>query len=317
MLTLGLSEVRLVYLAEGAANIVYRIQPIISDIGADSESDSTSYGPLTPPPTEIEPLYLNPALEGKLVRLRKNLITTVPVAESYSHFKNTIHPLFPEGTLVQSDLFQPLRDLLRECNADLREMERNGARPEKRHGLYLAEDEKHGCLITDMSWVFDDTFECYEFKPKWLVQSPSAPRGSRRCRTCALRAMKRASGEPSSQASFCPLDLMSTDKARVARAVTYILGPVEDKNRSKEQADKLPSRMTDFLYKNSLLKLLKQIQLDLDPVGVLEADVTSPDFLTAMTLRDCSLFLKVRLPLATKYKSRLRVNDRSRRMTMA
>lgn len=296
MLRLGLSDVRLQHLAEGAANVVYRIQSAIPDVGAESDSESDRFGPLTPPPTETEPLYLNPALEGKLVRLRKSLSTTVPVEESHVHYETVISPLFPEESLVQAVLFQPSRDLLRECNADLRKMEKEGKRPEKRHGLYLAEDEKHGCLITDMSWIFDDSFECYEFKPKWLVQSPSAPAGSRRCRTCAQRAMKKANGEISNLASFCALDLVSTDKARVAKIVPHVLGSLEDSKFSREQMRTLPRQVADFLYENPLLHRLRDLQLDLDPVGVLKADFASSKFLAAMTLRDCSLFLKVDFP---------------------
>lgn len=299
MLTLGLSDVQLVYLAEGAANTVYRIQAAKPEIGADSDFESTTYGSLTPPPTEMEPLYLDPSLEGKLVRLRKNLSTTVPVAESYSHYKNIICPLFLEETLVQADIFQPTRDLLRECNADLREMEKADTRPPKRHGLYLAEDEKHGCLITDMSWIFDDSYNCFEFKPKWLIQSPSAPSGSRRCRTCALQAMKSTGEDVAKKASFCPLDLVSDDRDKVANVVPHVLGPrsEEDSNDGKEQAENLRTRVVEFLYNNPLLHRLKQVQLDLDPVGVLKADLKSQNFLAAMTLRDCSLFLKVSMPL--------------------
>lgn len=304
---LGLSDVRLAYLAEGAANIVYRIESPEPDpsIGAEPYPESTTYGPLTPPPTEIEPLYLDPALEGQLVRLRKNLSTTVPIAESHAHFENIIRPLFSEENLVQAVLFHPLRELLRECNADLRKMEKDGRRHKKRCGVYLDEDEEHGCLVTDMSWIFDDSFGCFEFKPKWLLQSPSAPAGSRRCRTCALRAMKRSTGDISNKASFCPLDLVSMDRVRVANAVPHILGPdpKKDSNLSSEQMNTLPSRLADILYKNTLLHRLRELQLDLDPFGVLEADSTSPKFLAAMTLRDCSLFLKVSRPLATEIKA--------------
>ena len=283
--TIGMDDgVQLVYLGEGAANVVYRILPLDPSISSDLNFES--YGPNTPPPTEIEPLHVDPNLEGRLVRLRKRTSSTTPVADSQNHFENSIKPLFPFENLVQQVLFRPSKGLLRDCNVRLREMEKKGARPAKRHGVYLAEDEMYGMLVTDMSRN-DDSCRFFEFKPKWLVQSPSAPQKSIRCRTCALRAMKKGA-----RPSFCPLDLM--DKDRITPAVCCIMGL--DPRRRKEYSDlekETLVRIRDFLLKDPLLRRLKQLQTSKDPNGVLEANVISPDFLAAMTLRDCTLYLKV------------------------
>ena len=293
MLELGSSDVRLVYLAEGAANIVYRIEPAFSTPNEGLESETTQYGSMTPPPSEVEALDLYPVVGGKLIRLRKNLSTTVSVAESHAHYETFIKPFFSSESLVQASLFEPTSSLLRKCNGNLREMERDGRRLDKRHGVYVAEDEKHGCLITDMSWIFDNSFRCYEFKPKWLVQSPSAPAGSKRCRTCALRAMKQATDGILDKGSFCPLDLVSNDRTKVTRTVPFILGSGESNHATTDQMRELSRQIVDFLWKNRLLHRLRDVQSDLDPVGVLKADLTSTKFLAAMTLRDCSLYLKV------------------------
>lgn len=293
------SGVRLSFLAEGAANIVYR--PIPPPATPSTEADATPDQvngalPATPPPTEISSVRLDPRLEGKLIRLRKNLSTTVPVTESWDHFRNVVSPLFSENQLVSQTLFQISRDVVRECNAELQCMEKDGRRSQSRHGLYLAEDEKYGTLIDDMT--SDDSSMTIEFKPKWLAQSPSAPAKSKRCRTCALRAMKQAKagrreireGEAMKR-GFCPLSLVSGDRMTVATVVEQLMDSwiYSDLDRMR-----IGDKLISWVERSSLLQRLKELQEELDPVGVLEADLQSPDFLTAMTLRDCTLFLKVR-----------------------
>lgn len=304
ILTLSLSDVRLGYLAEGAANIVYRVSAPDSDpsTAADLHFETSGYDSDTPQPSEIPPLQIDPSLAGKLVRLRKDLPSTVPMADSQRHFEKMIQPLFPNESTVEATLFHPSPDLLKDCNAQLRRMEKDGSRPSKRHGVYLVEDEKHGCLITDMSCPIDGSFLCFEFKPKWLVQSPSAPAGSRRCRTCALRAMKRANKSETpemSKAAFCPLNLVSIDKAKLAIFVDHILGLDPERNRIQDDG---PTKIKQgwlmkFLYKNPLLDRLRELQMESDPDGVFKADLLSPRFLAAMTLRDCTMYLKVGGPV--------------------
>ena len=285
IVTIGLHDkVQLVYLGEGAANVVYRILPL--DPSIPSDLNFGSYGPNTPLPTEIEPLYVDPNFEGRLVRLRKRTSSATPVIDSQEHFENSIKPLFPCDNLVQQVLFRPSKDLLRDCNVRLREMERTGARPTKRHGVYLAEDEMYGMLVTDMSRN-DDSFRFFEFKPKWLAQSPSAPPESKRCRTCALRAMKKGT-----RPSFCPLDLLEKDGINIAVCRIMGLDPRRRKEYSEPEKEML-GRIRDFLLKDPLLRRLRQLQINKDPNGVLKANVISPDFLAAMTLRDCTLYLKV------------------------
>jgi len=300
MNTLSPSDVRLEYFAEGAANVIYRILPPSSDpsTAADLHFEDDGYDSNSPLPTEIAPLSMDPSLNGKLVRLRKDLLSTAPMADSQRHFEKMIKPLFPNENLVEAVLFQPSGELLRDCNSKLRRIERNSTRPIKRHGTYLAEDEKHGCLITDMSSPDKALFKCFEFKPKWLIQSPSAPAGSRRCRTCALRAMKRVNkNDPPdmSKVAFCPLNLVSIDKAKLAIFVDHILGLDPERDRMKDTSDTVIEHrlLMKFLYKNPLLDKLRDLQLELDPEGVFKADLLSPKFLAAMTLRDCTLYLKV------------------------
>ena len=287
MVTIGLDDgIQLVYLAEGAANVVYRILSLSTDPSTSADLNFESYGPNTPPPTEIEPPQMDPRLEGKLVRLRKKTSSTTPVSESQKHFDIWIKPLFPSENLVQQILFQPSKQLLKDCNVRLSEMEKNGKRPVKRHGVYLAQDEKFGMLVTDMS-CSDDSFKFFEFKPKWLAQSPTAPPDSKRCRTCALRAMKKGS-----KPGLCPLNLV--DKDKITTAVCRIMGldPYQPQSYNDSQMDML-GRIREFLIRDPLLRRLRQLQMNKDPYGVLETKVDSPDLQAAMTLRDCTLYLKI------------------------
>ena len=290
-------QTSLQYLAEGAANIVYRfiIPPTSPSIAADITPDNQMDGSesTTPPATEIDALCYDLIFKGKLLRLRKGLASTVSNEESFKRFQDVIRRLFPAENLVEQGLVRLPSSMIADCNRQLHLDESSRARPRKRCGVYLAEDEPYGTLIPDMSPNTDVGEVLVEFKPKWLAQSPSAPPGSTRCRTCALRAMKQAKqrcGEEDMPFSLCPLDLVSRDRFKLERAVTSMCLSLKD---PKLCTTEFRSRLANFLYENPLLQRLKQLQLELNKVGILQADVSSRDFLTAMTLRDCTMFLKV------------------------
>lgn len=290
------SSIELEYLAEGAANVVYRIRfpPSSPSISSDLELEGNGN---TPPPSKTPPLSQDPRLSGKLLRLRKQLPFTVPVIESQEYWEKTICPLFPTQNLVEQFLFKPSASLIKQCNNNLRRMEADGSRAYKRHSVYLVEGENYGTLITDMTCTPTDHQASIEFKPKWLEQSPSAPAGSVRCRTCALRAMKSCIRKPSSRPvenlklGFCPLSLVSDDREQVCAAVNIVLELCRNEERDDEN---LRRALVDFLHKSPLLRKLQMLQIEMDSVGVLDADLSQRNFLTAMTIRDCTLFLKVR-----------------------
>ncbi|MCJ1223531.1 Inositol-pentakisphosphate 2-kinase [Toensbergia leucococca] len=299
MITIDLDpSMTLEYLAEGGANVVYRfsLPPPSPSTSSDLNFDGSWDGSGTPPPSEIPPLRSDPRLEGKLLRIRKNLPWADPVITSQQRFETIIQPLFPAHNLVEQILVRPPRILIQECNNNLKNMERNGARCHKRHGVYLAEDEIYASLVIDMTTDPSTSLVAVEFKPKWLAQSPSAPSGSRRCRTCALRAMKRHKRKISHEAienlgyDFCPLDLVSRDRIRVARVVDCLMGLP---GNSATTSVMLREHIIDFLLDSSVLNRLQRLQVDLDPIGVLKTEVKERGFLTAMTLRDCTMYLKV------------------------
>ncbi|PMD40870.1 hypothetical protein L207DRAFT_346892 [Hyaloscypha variabilis F] len=283
---------RFTYLNEGAANIVYRIQVTPS---SPQPSLLDEYGDGTPPPSEIESdidvenhngvdLQL---FENKLLRLRKQLPTTLPVARSQEGWKRVIAPFFRPDQLVHQSLIRLGPHLIDDLNESLVDWEHRPAanrqsRPSRRKGTYLAADE-FGLLITDMSAASPDE-TVVEFKPKWLAQSPSAPKNSVRCRQCARFARSNAElsrkHEPL-QKSWCPLELA----AQKGRRLAEIIFP-------PETFDKMYPRFDAWLSKNTLLPRLRQMQMSLDPVGVLRNDKSNEKFRAAMTLRDCTVFVR-------------------------
>ncbi|RYP09547.1 hypothetical protein DL764_001232 [Monosporascus ibericus] len=149
-------------------------------------------------------------------------------------------------------------------------------------------------LIQDMGPA--PGYRAFEFKPKWLAQSPLAPPGAARCRTCAREAFRNSrmlKKDPAVEASppMCPLGLVHDDPAVVAATVEY-LAPADWSRRDRERlaaALRAPG--------NNVLDRLRDLQVEGDPPPgrALFDSPGDPGFGLAMTLRDCSCF--VRLPV--------------------
>jgi inositol-pentakisphosphate 2-kinase len=100
--------------------------------------------------------------QEKLLRLRKDLPTTVPVKLAQVEWQKHIPPLFSHESLVNQSLVE-LRPgkIIPRLNSELVSWEANpalgahengflGSRPTKRRGTYLADDD-YGLLVTDMT----------------------------------------------------------------------------------------------------------------------------------------------------------------------
>jgi inositol-pentakisphosphate 2-kinase len=282
------------YLAEGAANIVYRL---CVPPGTPLQCSLEIYGDGTPPPSEIDPdpLYLS-AFENKLLRLRKNLPTTAQCEVAQDAWMRLIYPMFPDDQIVDQRLVE-LRPsgIIKKLNQELEGWERPDGikgscrepdlRPTRRHGIYLADDE-HGLLITDMTpGALGE--QVIEFKPKWLLQSPNAPSGSKRCRTCARLARinaERARLNEKPIPGICPLDLLSKDRRTILMVTRQLLAPEYDENNIL--------RFAAWLETNTVLPHLKFMQQLMDHKGVLSNDPNNENFLVGMTLRDCTVFVR-------------------------
>lgn len=273
--------VQLVYLAEGGANVIYRFVSVpVKPVKKDPKQPSS--------PARIDPIEhcgVPARFRGKLLRLRKETAADLSYKELVQYFNATVRPLFAPEELVDQELIRLPEGLIQRCNEHLRIAELNGMRPTKRHGGYLCTKERFGLIITDMTPFDDPGATLAELKPKWLIQSPSAPANAYRCRTCALREMKNAESRrlgQNEQRSFCPLDLVSERFEHVLRATALIKGC---KDRS---------RLAHILFRNPTLQKLQSLQKARREVGLLGPPPQSREMSLDMTIRDCTMFIRVR-----------------------
>ncbi|KAL8934489.1 MAG: hypothetical protein Q9216_005889 [Gyalolechia sp. 2 TL-2023] len=293
------SPIDIHYFAEGAANVVFILY---SKRGICTRDEDFGEPGTT---TKDGVPRIDSRLKGKLLRLRKDLSFIAPAEDSNRHFEEQIKHLFPAESLVEQLLCNVTPEFVIKCNEELRTLEGHGLRPEKRLGVYLAENEPYATAVTDMR--SDDQHASCEFKPKWLAQSPSAPPDSKRCRTCALRAMRATKdAQLPHRTEICPLTLVDGNQDHLSSALARVLG------RSKGA----PLNLLDFAQQlllffedSPLLGLLRDLQVEKDPKGILEADPSDTDFMTAMTIRDCTLFLKIPNQEGTKAQIEARLGD--------
>ncbi|OJD28069.1 hypothetical protein ACJ73_00525 [Blastomyces percursus] len=255
------------YLAEGGANIVYKFTvpnnhaPAATTNGHGQQQNSR-----------------------KLLRLRKQIDSGTPYPDTMNNFDSYIRPMFDDHELVDQELVRLPKGFIGYCNEQLRVDEARNLRPKGRFGVYLSVKEPFGLMITDMTPA-PGSGEClWEFKPKWLIQSPSAPPDAKRCRTCALREMKNYNARKaggSEKQSFCPLDLVSDNFEDVLRATRFIRG-----GHGRE-------RVAAFLHRNSTLLKLQECQRQMNAVGLPGLRAHIRERAISMTLRDCTMFVRV------------------------
>ncbi|KAL1954963.1 hypothetical protein VTO42DRAFT_421 [Malbranchea cinnamomea] len=264
---------RVSYLAEGGANVVYKI-----------------FLPEAASP-EVRCQF-----HGKLLRLRKHIDSSVPYVETIRNFDVYVRGLFDHNELVDQQLVRLPKNFIAACNDQLRLDEVAQRRPKSRHNVYLSAKEPFGLLITDMTPQPGSGACLWEFKPKWLLQSPSAPPDATRCRTCALRDMKnhdaRKAGGRETR-SFCPLDLISNDFEDVLRATSFIKGAHGR------------TRVARFLHRNPTLLKLQALQQKMNAVGLPGLQAPYQERALSMTLRDCTMYVKVPFDESAPLEARL------------
>ncbi|SPN98509.1 uncharacterized protein DNG_01554 [Cephalotrichum gorgonifer] len=278
---------------------------------------------------EGTPIATQRLFEGKLLRLQKVAENPekqpYPYLVQYRYWRERIKPMFSDkDDLVPIDLVHlgsGASQILEDVDELLRLLDRASSeevvdavgqsqdseswkllglnrsqftrRKKKFVGSRLARVE-HAMLVDDMR-VDEKDGIMIEMKPKWLFQSPSAPHASLRCRTCAVRLHRRLK-EPSYDSADlpCPL-LMASD---------------DWEDRSSFVSSLLPEADLDEWYVEPLMRWfkatpgsasgpkrlvahLRNLQQQLDTHGPLGEGVDGEDFRLAMTLRDCSVFLRV------------------------
>lgn len=198
-------------------------------------------------------------------------------------------PLFEAHELVQQRLVK-LPDnpaFVAKLNQELSKLEEAGHRRLDFVGHLVDQDVEIGMLVEDMRARAEGSgsVTTHEIKPKWLVQSPRAPRGAEQCRNCAREVWRNMKNKTKNQV-FCPLNLVkAADFPRdenVARDITnnlrrcYNMSEVEAKN------------LTAWLQNCQLIPRLRMIQWSHDHDSQV---VDDEQYSLAMTLRDCSLFV--------------------------
>lgn len=243
------------YLDEGGANFVFRLLP------------KQGQAPLN-------------AMSGKLLRLRKDLPHVQSTQEQFRSFNQNFRPKFPAQNLVEHELISLQDGITTQITTFLRSLDR----PAHRAQDFLPRKENYGLLVTDMTPQPGDVL--LQLKPKWLAQSPNAPTDARRCRTCALRAQRalvQLRTATDAQQS-CPLALVSESAEERITAAHAITSDAQLRKHLAHEAQ-------------PLLRSLRRCQQQLDAGGVLQtpADCDAAmvnSLCKAMTLRDCTLFVK-------------------------
>lgn len=261
------------FIGEGAANVVVELRLTDGTNAFPGHYTSTSYNSHTCPDKPAE----------NLLRVPKAGTTAYPYTQLQSYWETSIKPLFNPDDLVQQFLL-PLADNTaptQKLNTLLSTIETS-----RRHdfrGSRVAETEC-AMLVEDMRALNPDDV-ILEFKPKWLAQSPSAPATSTRCRNCAREAYRaHKKGKAGRLSKLCPLKLLGDmDGDFLGEAVNSLL-PSPSPQRE---------RLASWLGGDNVLKRLRDLQIRLDRNGPLKADGGDEEFQLAMTLRDCTCFVRI------------------------
>ncbi|KAK0738415.1 inositol-pentakisphosphate 2-kinase [Schizothecium vesticola] len=267
-------QCEITFVGEGAANVVFKV--LIT----------------TPPSTHDDEVYHK--FKDHLLRVPKANTTAYSYHDLQSHWESAIVPRFPPSNLVHQQLLHwtSPHDVISRLNSALASID-DTRRPDFR-GSRIAH-VTIGMLVADMNQThLTDTV--FEFKPKWLAQSPSAPPTATRCRTCARVAQKQQhkNKSPPPRPSPCPLTLLSHNTTSSPPPSNALLTRL-----AGDAAPLTPSaarRLAHWLQTNTLLPRLRDLQVEFDPVGPLSVDKDGEGMerlQLAMTLRDCSCYVRI------------------------
>lgn len=252
-----------VYVGEGAANVVFAIK--------------------LPPTTDTS---LANAFQDKLLRVPKAGKGTFPYAEQQAFWESQIKPLFRPGDLVHQSLVRMPEDngfFVARLNEILHE--RESQRRDDFVGSQV-EDVTYGMLVDDMRSTGDGDI-IREFKPKWLAQSPNAPETAIRCRNCAREALRNVE-KGKRKPIFCPLNFLASTTEQSVRVLRYFDLPTSFAPGLSQTKD-----CYQWLGAENVLQILRANQVRLDRGGPLNVSAHDAAFQVAMTLRDCTVYLKI------------------------
>ncbi|KAF2200227.1 hypothetical protein GQ43DRAFT_81818 [Delitschia confertaspora ATCC 74209] len=296
---LGLS---LHFLAEGAANAVFAVREVDSaDIALEQKDAKASLDCYVGFEDNSGNGRTINFPDGAVIRVPKTNPKTPKAKEIKRDFDKYIKPLFPEelqGYLVEHDLVGLSYSVL----AVLYHLLKGQENRKHKGDIFVNPNNDHALLMRDMSSVRGKSL-CIEFKPKWLYPDPAEPLDSTRCRTCAMRAYRNSQpGSHKKKTYICPLELAYGDPEKLK---PFLQGCIDDEiERSGLRID-LPSQdyILDAMLRSltkglahALILCLKKLQMAHDPRDLktrLDEETTELNKRIAMTLRDCSMFMRV------------------------
>jgi inositol-pentakisphosphate 2-kinase len=315
------------YLNQGGANIIFTIHPWSPTkaedgqafVFVDAKTDSLT----------VTPIHQS-ELVDKVLRVDKGLNKTLRCDEIISGFYGHVWPLFtPRAAItivvIASDTLYKLDPItMPDLDFTSHLMDHQGVAlypsvmfditakanaVRKDQAQRPLHTERWGILLPDMSPTAGSSVTI-EIKPKWLAQSPTAPPNAIRCRTCALQVVK-----PKDPKKYiCPLQLLDGSWDVV---YPWILGRIDEQvskqstttgtSKTMDQTNSIAAHLTTYITKGdgqALLQHLRSLQRKLDHHGVLYRarmnnstqeirDVFDSNLRLAMTLRDCSLFIRI------------------------
>ena len=293
------SQVAFDYLNKGAANVIFKIRPELSPSAkrfqfVDVSPKDKLSGVTTP--------VAHQSLMGTVLRVPRGGQKHLSSLEILDGFEHAIRPLFLPGARNKIQLDRDLTKLLMDHEGVLLlpdVMDHLYTRVEK---LTFANTQSRrkcwGILLPDMSPIPGKSITL-EVKPKWLAQSPNAPPKAVRCRTCAMQV-----AVPKKRDNYiCPLQLLHGNSSSLQPwSQTTVMRQFEGgKPPAPVVTSAIAKALLDYVTVDdgiTLLQHLLNLQSSLDPRGVLcrpQADTGTFDdnLRLAMTLRDCSMFIKI------------------------
>ncbi|KAM0286232.1 hypothetical protein ACHAQH_000959 [Verticillium albo-atrum] len=277
------------FVGEGAANTVWALH-FVEATGGDAYTQD-----------------LRKLCDGFLLRIQKHTKggdSAISAKDQLAYFQETILPAFDNNhsVFVQQKLIQVTQPLIDECNALLAAMDANLDRdgthphlPVRARKFAASRVGPAGAhMLTQDIRPRRPRERFAEIKPKWLAQSPTAPRAATTCRNCAVAASRwhaapeGAKPKKSDPDRYgCPLRLVAPEPVEGWK------GHAERIFRGEE------THVARFLFaeirRQEVLRFLRDLQgrfARRDTFLSTTVEEPDQDLLVAMTLRDCSLFFR-------------------------
>ncbi|KAF6843748.1 inositol-pentakisphosphate 2-kinase [Colletotrichum musicola] len=282
------------YVNEGAANVVFKAIP--GKYEKPNQKDQKDQDAIT--------RYL--IRVPKKARAPNKSVYTAK--EQSLLFQKIITPLFQnkKEMLLDQKLVKVPDATVTNLATELSSLDRNGLKRPPKFRRDEIQPSNVIMLVEDMRPRNDDE-HTIEFKPKWLAQSPSAPRDANTCRCCAFASRKYHEAGDSRERKYspdeypCPLWLdpdLETPQGKEKIRSTAI--------QRHMNGDKHHAHLYKLVQRSGILTDLKRRQIDFDRTGPMKAEANvhrgEGDYKAseldrlglAMTLRDCSLFVRYR-----------------------